>query len=270
MAQEWPPDRDGEIMTRILVMSDLHLEFQQAGSVSLPDASDYDIVVLAGDIDLGDHGIHWAGEIFACPVVYVPGNHEYYSARFEDVNAALTDAAAEYDHVHLLDNSTVVIDGVRFIGAVLWTDFGLHGRSQLGHCMHAAGNLMNDFQTIRYGTGTLRPANTVDMFNVSQKFIADTLAKSFDGPSVVITHHLPSWSCVATRYQHDLLSAAFASRLDDLVTKSDLWIHGHTHVSVDVDICGTRVVCNPRGYPRNSDQYENPGFDPGFIIEVPA
>jgi predicted phosphodiesterase len=28
-----------------------------------------------------------------------------------------------------------------------------------------------------------------------------------------------------------------------------LWIHGHTHDPFDYEINGTRVICNPRGYP---------------------
>jgi Icc-related predicted phosphoesterase len=44
-----------------------------------------------------------------------------------------------------------------------------------------------------------------------------------------------------------------------------LWVHGHTHDSVDLDIAGTRVVCNPRGYAPDD---LNPEFQPGLVVEV--
>jgi hypothetical protein len=53
----------------------LHLEFQGW----IPPKSDADIVVLAGDVHVGVRGIEWARRSFPlCPVVYVPGNHEFY------------------------------------------------------------------------------------------------------------------------------------------------------------------------------------------------
>lgn len=53
----------------------------------------------------------------------------------------------------------------------------------------------------------------------------------------------------------------------------DLWVHGHTHDSVDdtVERPGgglCRVVCNPRGYPRWDGEVENRQFVPGLWVEV--
>jgi hypothetical protein len=33
------------------------------------------------------------------------------------------------------------------------------------------------------------------------------------------------------------------------MVKEVLWIHGRTHVPCDYKLFGTRVVCNPKGYP---------------------
>jgi hypothetical protein len=44
-----------------------------------------------------------------------------------------------------------------------------------------------------------------------------------------------------------------------------IWAHGHTHDSVDLDIAGTRIVCNPRGYAPDD---LNPEFHPGLVVEV--
>jgi hypothetical protein len=43
-----------------------------------------------------------------------------------------------------------------------------------------------------------------------------------------------------------------------------LWIFGHTHRAADLNVRGTRVISNPRGYPHEPV----PGFDPGYVVEL--
>ncbi len=69
------------------------------------------------------------------------------------------------------------------------------------------------------------------------------------------------------RYRDDLLTAAFASDLDDLVAKATLWVHGHLHASADYRLGDCRVVANPRGYVGIK---EDRGFDPAFTVELAA
>lgn len=241
-------------------------------NLRLPDPDTYDVVVLAGDIHRHTHAIPWAAKSFSKPIIYVPGNHEFYDSHLHGMSVQLNQCAQEHPHVHLLDNSSVVIDGVRFVGAVLWTDFMLFGKSMdmIGRCLREAKLHMQDFSTIRFGsTGWMLPADSVKLFRVSAMYLREELVKPFDGPTVVVTHHLPSMKSVADRFRKDLLSAAFASNLDHLVAKADLWIHGHTHDGFDYRIGKCRVVCNPRGYPdRLKDHYENPAFDAAKIVEI--
>jgi hypothetical protein len=104
-------------------------------------------------------------------------------------------------------------------------------------------------------------------FMLAVRFLKAELAQPFAGPTVVVTHHLPSLRSVPERFKNDRLSAAFASHLDELVAASgtDLWCHGHTHSSCDYVIGTTRVLCNPRDY---DDFAVNPRFDPGLTAEV--
>ena len=83
---------------------------------------------------------------------------------------------------------------------------------------------------------------------------------------MVITHHAPSVRSVPELYQADLLSAAYASNLEDLIESANitLWIHGHTHQSQDYTIGATRILCNPRGYSTEM----NPGFKANFTVEI--
>ena len=82
------------------------------------------------------------------------------------------------------------------------------------------------------------------------------LEKQFDGPTVIVTHHLPASTSIAKRYANDPLNPAFASKLEGLIEthRPELWIHGHTHVPCDYELFETRIACNPRGYPGEASQ----------------
>ena len=62
---------------KLLVLSDLHVEFA-AFQPDLEATKAADVVVLAGDIYKGEHGMHWARRTFPDKkIVYVAGNHEF-------------------------------------------------------------------------------------------------------------------------------------------------------------------------------------------------
>lgn len=76
------------------ILNDLHIEF---GDFE-PPATDADVVVLAGDIGVGMGGLHWAQDRFPDrPVVYVPGNHEFYRHDIALINDLKTQAP---DHTY--------------------------------------------------------------------------------------------------------------------------------------------------------------------------
>jgi len=74
--------------------------------------------------------------------VYVAGNHEFYKG---SVREALEDgraAAARFPDVHFLENDTVMLSGVSFVGATLWTDYLIEGHRELA--MFHARERMNE------------------------------------------------------------------------------------------------------------------------------
>jgi len=269
---------------KILVLSDLHLEF--AGNADfLPPAAAVeasDLIVLAGDIHAGTLGIAWAAKNFPQrPVLYVAGNHEYYDAEIDATAAAIRAAADRTPNVRFLDNAVATIGDVRFVGATLWTDFELFGAAFRDQCQAAAAEYINDFRLIRWAAGTpptgdlpspiFTPADSVRLHGVARDFVDRELGRAHAGPTVVITHHLPSGASVSPRYQTIATSAAFASRLESLIERHRprLWIHGHAHDSFDYEVAATRVVCNPMGYPRRQHPLkENAAFDPGLLLEI--
>jgi hypothetical protein len=73
---------------------------------------------------------------------------------------------------------------------------------------------------------------------------------------------------IPDRFQFDpvCINPCYASHLDHLLGPPvSVWIHGHTHDSLDYMQSGTRVVCNPRGYV---PMEINPRFDPELVVEV--
>lgn len=261
------PERSGRTsgaarQLKIRVLSDLHMEF---GPWKAPQA-EADVVVLAGDIHAGTHGLHWAHRQFPnVPVIYVPGNHEYYEEELEDALALLRREGKRFG-IEVLDGNEVTVHGVRFLGATLWTDFALYGAaaSSLKESMAYADQAMADFELIRY-RGQRFEAKLARSLHLRQvEWFKASLATARDEPIVVVTHHLPHPLSVAQGFEAHPLTPAFASDLDHLVRSPvALWIHGHTHSPCDYMANGTRVVCNPRGYE------DHEGFRPSLVIDLP-
>jgi 3',5'-cyclic AMP phosphodiesterase CpdA len=243
---------------RIRIYSDLHLEFAPFS----PPAKDADLIVLAGDIDNGAAGIEWARETFEKPVLYLAGNHEYYVGEFEAVQRAMG-AAARKLAVELLDCSEVVFDGVRFLGCTLWTDYSLAPQKERPAVIEAARKLNPDYQLIRCGSRAFAPEDAIALCARHRAWLGAALAAPFPGKTVVITHFAPHPRSIAHAYLGHRANPGFVLDLGDMMGSAVLWIHGHTHTFFDYRVRGTRVICNPRGYPG-----ELTGFRPGLVVEI--
>jgi Icc-related predicted phosphoesterase len=133
--------------------------------------------------------------------------------------------------------------------------------------LRAANAGLNDFRLISQNNQRFTAEESEKIHLESRAWLTSKLIdEPFNGNTVVVTHHCPSWNSVALRYQSDLLSACFSSRLESLLGASKLWIHGHTHDSFDYVEKGTRVICNPKGY--QFVRAENESFIPNKIINL--
>jgi DNA repair exonuclease SbcCD nuclease subunit len=306
---------------RLHILSDLHLE---TGPYRIPDGVDYDILVAAGDIGEGLLGVEFLKGIDK-PVVYVPGNHEYYSQEGkidrDDRLQQIREAAAG-SNIHVLQDESVTLYGIRFLGATLWTNCG-NGNPCL---LRYADETQDDYRHIGSRNWYRKDENRVFFLEAGRKvwpenslqtaikearfhplvgmalheqsllWLDDQLRRRFDGPTVVVTHHHPSFESLRRSGTDDALLrneqlwcqsnathllyriTNYASDLDSLLFRHKgriaLWGAGHIHAHLDYCHLGVRMVCNPRGAAPTNANGENPyqgkmlDFDPEFIVEL--
>jgi len=253
------------VRVRLHVLSDLHIREQEQFPLAGTGA---DVVVLAGDIATGTRGIDWARRwAGGRPVLYVAGNHEFYGHALPGLIAELRRAAAG-SPVRVLENDEVLVDGVRFLGCTLWSDFDFDGPERRAQSMQLCEKLVNDYEQITFGPADRRlAARDTRMLHVSSRqWLAERLDQPFDGPTVVVTHHAPLIRTKPPLAELRALAGAFASDVTDLMggDRAAVWIFGHTHRIADLELRGTRVVSNPRGYVHQPVA----GFDPSRVIEI--
>lgn len=245
---------------KLQILSDLHLE---RGDYA-PVQTDADVVVLGGDVHVGRRGVGWIKKHFPDkPVIYIAGNHEFYGNSVPGLFNELR-SAVEGSHICVLENESVDIDGYRFLGCTLWTDFALWPNRE--EAMAEAKRHVGDFNLIRGRADWFSPKDSVILHGQSLDWLNGELKKHPAEKTVVITHHAPSEKSTPPQHAGEMLNAAFVSALDDFVGESvvPLWIHGHTHHCVDYKIGKTRIFSNQRGYPGEPDL----GFKPDAVIEV--
>ena len=251
-----------------LVMSDLHLEYQDLDLV-VPDEAE--AVILAGDIAQGDAGIYWAREVFGdLPVFYVPGNHEFYGREVGEIARAMHSAAALLDVV-LLEKTSAQLPEIRVLGTTLWTGFDLFAGDdevELAWAKADARRYVPDFDgRIRcFAEGysvPLTPEITQRWHIQAKAWLAEQLAIPFAGKTLVVTHHAPSIRSVPACYAKHPATPAWASPLEAMMEKADVWVHGHVHQSCDYEVAACRVVCNPRGYEGEAEN-----FNSAYLLRV--
>lgn len=230
---------------KIQLISDLHTEFLKYGEMNtlVNDICNIgcDVRILAGDIGSG-----WLLPAFLKrvvykskpPVIYVPGNHDWYGKDAAYYMADIEGKAGSLGYT-VLNRSTTTIKGQRFIGCTGWY-----------HCIPQR-DAITDATAVDHAKNWIPREGEKD-----RVFLEDTVFSE----DVVITHYLPHKQSLAPQYAASD-NRYFYVPYDYLIEerKPKLWLHGHTHSANDYTLdCGTRVVCNPRGYP---------GEKTGFIMK---
>jgi Icc-related predicted phosphoesterase len=247
---------------KIHILSDLHLEFADYE----PAPVEADVVILAGDIGSGCTGLSWALRHYGkTPVLYVPGNHEFYGHTPPGLIRQLKDY--EDTSLHVLDNEFIELNGVTFFGSTLWTDLLYYGNAGQASVDLKIG--MFDYKDISMlpDMRKLEPEDTALMHEKALEELTTKLEFVNTERFVMITHHAPLAQSVPARFANSPLNPGFVSKLDNLVydIAADLWVHGHIHQACDYRYKFTRVLNNPRGYPREENKI---GFRPNLVVEI--
>lgn len=255
------------------LLNDLHLEGSNVSKLINPG---WDVLVIAGDLSSENSLID---QFFAykapdnIPIIYVLGNHEYEGKRADKVVDNLKELMKPYENVHILDNESIIIDNVKFIGSTLWTNFELEGIESKKEDMKWAKQNIVDFTYIftekEHGKYTsLTPEEMVKWNEKAIEFLDFELRhNSFDGEKVVITHFAPHPKSIHERHK-GAKSSYWVNNLEHLMGFSQYWLHGHTHNSFNYEIEGTKVQCNPRGYSKLLDLSSNHLYDKDLILPI--
>jgi len=270
---------------KFLQWSDLHLEFLEPGSdLVFPEpcaecpANSIDAILIAGDLHTGDNHVRALVEIektWGVPVISIRGNHEFYHGEYHEVIArqdGLARAARDQGHnVLILDRKSVILGDTRILGCTLWTDAAIHGRAE--EVKFGLRMIINDYKKVLFAhegedeTPLMDPEDTIAIHQRDRAWLLEELARPFDGPTLVMTHHLPAPELFTDAKADYAEGYGSDMRAEILPLKIDAWVTGHTHDARRGVIQGLQgpiaFSSNMSGYP---DQRTN--FEPYRVIDM--
>ena len=235
---------------KLCLLSDLHLDHHKDGGVEfmrqlvIPEC---DLIVVAGDLSQVDHW-RWKQSVKEIcnksnQVLYVLGNHEYYTSTLVEVDCKSHKLSEEIPNLVVASRAKILtnkeipaLENLSLLAGTLWfQDFP----DQIYY-----KKFLNDFEYIE----RLEP----EIYRRNERF--DVLLHGVkDEPCLVISHHMPSYRSVNCNYIGSALNRFFVGGEFEKVIESSkikLWCHGHGHDAVDYKIGSTRIISNPAGYPR--------------------
>jgi predicted phosphohydrolase len=250
---------------RFQLFSDFHLEFVSEYPRIPPKA---EIIVFAGDIGhIADK--HFKDFINYCSenwthVIYVMGNHEFYCRRSMDtIIHQFSTYFAEFSNVHLLNNTSIEIDGVVIYGFTGWT-------KSIFNSWRVAQEHLNDYECIHTTTGKYTPEiqNKLsnEQINLFKQFIETTESNNI----MIVTHFPPiSDGTSSQEFNNSHLKKYYTwnNLLDELsidsekMNKIKIWCSGHTHWSYDLNVNNIRYIGNQIGYIGENIPFTSEAFE---------
>jgi predicted phosphodiesterase len=207
---------------------------------------DCDLTVIAGDLSEANHW-RWKQNIKGIcdkskQVLYVLGNHEYYSASIVEVDVKAHKLSDSIPNLIVASRAKVLtsleipaLGDMSLLAGTLWFQ---DNYDQIHY-----KKLLNDFEYIE----DIEP----EIYRRNQRF--DVLLHGIkEEPCIVVSHHLPSYRSVNPKYAHSSINRFFVGgSFDEAIENSQIkcWIAGHSHDAVDYKIGDIWIVSNPVGYP---------------------
>lgn len=277
---------------QIQLCSDLHIEFGYDYSTVVEPSCKY--LAMLGDIGLAKTEsyrdfVHQQAERFE-KVFVIAGNHEYYKSSVQEAGAKMAALCAEKDNVVFMDRTSVLLEGVRFLGCTLWSDIPDEHKKEVQA-------RMSDYRRItviesseedseagdegkednagleREHERSLTVEDTIALHKGDVQWLKENIssAKEAGEPVVVLTHHSPVLhkGCGNPRAWLNPVVHGFGTDLLELLDDGvSLWAYGHTHWHHDMVIGSCRVLSNPRGY--ETESVRTASFSSRFCVSIPA
>lgn len=292
-------------MQRLGILSDCHLESEDSLELvypMLPEPGTVDVFLLAGDATRGQLAFRLCVMIhdyLKCPVLYTPGNHEFYYTHSQHCTMAqmesqCRDEFAEHPGVHYLQGDGITLGDVSFFGSTWWTNFRGRGTEYMTESM-AVADLVADFRFINMRpmssaeaadqvnklnrlSGVMRGQAYYELHNkcFHHKITAHDMIdlnleaarkyrawyKATPGKKVLMTHFPMLKDLQHSNYPPN----PYFVSADDLLIRQlppDLLVFGHTHCNYQKSLDGVPCVSNQYGYKK-----ENTWYNPELVIEV--
>lgn len=293
------------VKQRVGFVSDTHLE--DVGSLDgiyemLPAPGSVDVFLVVGDATRG----YWAfdlcvmiHEYLGCPVLYTPGNHEFYYTHelhctMQEMEAESRAAFAGHQSVHYLQGDSVTIGDVSYFGSTWWTNFRGYGSEYMTEAT-AISEHVADFRFINIERMT--PTQITDRVNMLNRSSGVMRGQAhYENARVSFFHKITAQdmidlnSEIVGKYKKwyeatpgkkvlmahfpmlkDLQHSGFKPNpyfvsADDLLIERlapDLLVFAHTHCNYQKTLYGIPCVSNQFGY-----KSEQTGFDPMLTVEV--
>lgn len=242
-------------MAKIKLISDIHSEFGWPNS-KVPETlsnENVDILVIAGDLSTGfKKRIKRNLRVFCDrfpEVIFVLGNHDHWRSSILDREEQLRNLANRISNLHFLEMDRIQLGGHNFIGATGWFPQKVYGEY--------IERTWPDFKYIEDGSKTI-----YERHKKTKKYLVENTQKG----DIVITHHIPFSACAHERWAENRSSIFFSSDLEDVVYKEPaFWFFGHTHDFRHLSFGKTEFICNPYGYPEETQIL---GYQSDLIIDT--
>jgi DNA repair exonuclease SbcCD nuclease subunit len=253
-------------MQPVNLISDLHIDVNGDKHLSAlweKDHYPFDLLICG---DLGSNFKQNIQFLIRCGeawrnVIYIPGNHEYYGGDIPYVDDAYRNALDMMDNIHFVKNELIYFDEYLLYGGVMWTNIDPIQEIPIM-------DWINDFNQTKVNGQPL----TCNHLREFHKDFMDALDKvrytnknfGHHIPFVVASHFLPHENSVHPTYKDEPTNSYFCAGFgQEQFRNVDYWLHGHTHKSMQYEVYGTDVYCNPFGYGK-----ENKHFKLNNLIEI--
>lgn len=317
---------------RFQLMSDIHGRFN-----NVEFDKDADIILCAGDVSEKPKEIFKFFKKQTAPIIYIPGNHEFYQGNYSDrIDFIKEQCAKSNGDIIFADNKIFEVDNVRIISSTLWSDFDdfdpllvCHSDFKINDYNYInvknffenepellrdynfiieqhkknirgvlTGNSYYNKEILKFCLNKIRnkyklknvenikqflekfpfeerveyfsPAHSYALNKRGRDFLTRSLSQEYKGKTIVMTHHVPSFSALSMSgfavdvktanlnpyLDRDILPAKIGAYVNDMEDYAqynfDAWVHGHLHERLLYRLGKGVVHANPTGVSKNN------------------